>query len=33
LSLPDKHLYLFPIPFSETQVDDNLAGANRNPGY
>lgn len=33
LSLPDKHLYLFPIPFSETQVDPNLAGANRNPGY
>jgi len=33
LSLPDKHLYLFPIPYSETLVDPNLAGANRNPGY
>lgn len=33
LSLPDKHLYLFPIPYSETLVDENLAGANRNPGY
>jgi hypothetical protein len=33
LSLPDKHLYLFPIPYSETLVDPNLAGANRNLGY
>ncbi|WP_448700575.1 RagB/SusD family nutrient uptake outer membrane protein [Mucilaginibacter sp. AW1-3] len=33
LSLPDKHLYLFPIPYNETLVDPNLAGANRNPGY
>jgi hypothetical protein len=33
LSLPDKHLYLFPIPYSETLVDPNLAGENRNPGY
>lgn len=33
LSLPDKHLYLFPIPYNETLVDENLAGANRNPGY
>lgn len=33
LSLPDKHLYLFPIPYSETVVDPNLAGGNANPGY
>lgn len=33
LSLPDKHLYLFPIPYNETLVDPNLAGENRNPGY
>ncbi|PTQ96570.1 RagB/SusD domain-containing protein [Mucilaginibacter yixingensis] len=33
LSLPDKHLYLFPIPYNETLVDPNLAGTNRNPGY
>ncbi|WP_214073000.1 RagB/SusD family nutrient uptake outer membrane protein [Mucilaginibacter sp. dw_454] len=33
LSLPDKHLYLFPIPYNETLVDPNLAGNNRNPGY
>lgn len=33
LSLPDKHLYLFPVPYSETLADENLAGANRNPGY
>lgn len=33
LSLPDKHLYLLPIPFNETLVDPELAGANRNPGY
>ncbi|WP_158797937.1 RagB/SusD family nutrient uptake outer membrane protein [Pedobacter sp. L105] len=33
LSLPDKHLYLFPIPYSQTLVDPNLAGANTNPGY
>ncbi len=33
LSLPDKHLYLFPIPYNETLVDPQLAGANRNPGY
>jgi hypothetical protein len=33
LGLADKHLYLFPIPFNETLVDPQLAGANRNPGY
>jgi hypothetical protein len=33
LGLPDKHLYLFPIPYNETLVDPQLAGANRNPGY
>jgi hypothetical protein len=33
LSLPDKHLYLYPIPYSETVVDPNLAGGNANPGY
>jgi len=33
LSLADKHLYLFPIPYNETLVDPNLAGVNRNPGY
>jgi hypothetical protein len=33
LSLPDTHLYLFPIPYNETLVDPDLAGANRNPGY
>jgi hypothetical protein len=33
LSLPDKHLYLFPIPFNETLVDPQLSGNNRNPGY
>lgn len=33
LSLPDKHLYLFPIPYNETLVDPQLAGVNRNPGY
>ena len=33
LGLPDKHLYLFPIPYNETLVDPKLAGANRNPGY
>jgi hypothetical protein len=33
LGLPDKHLYLFPIPYNETLVDPGLAGANRNPGY
>jgi hypothetical protein len=33
LSLPDKHLYLFPIPYSQTLVDPELAGANTNPGY
>jgi hypothetical protein len=33
LSLPDKHLYLFPIPYNETLVDPQLAGANANPGY
>ncbi|WP_316758538.1 RagB/SusD family nutrient uptake outer membrane protein [Pedobacter aquatilis] len=33
LGLPDKHLYLFPIPYNETLVDPALAGANRNPGY
>lgn len=33
LSLPDKHLYLFPIPYQETLVDKHLAGENRNPGY
>jgi len=33
LALPDKHLYLFPIPYNETLVDRQLAGANRNPGY
>lgn len=33
LGLPDKHLYLFPIPFNETLVDPQLAGANRNAGY
>jgi len=33
LALPDKHLYLFPIPYNETLVDPQLAGANRNPGY
>jgi hypothetical protein len=32
LSLPDKHLYLFPIPYNETLVDPQLSG-NRNPGY
>jgi hypothetical protein len=33
LTLPDKHLYLFPIPYNETLVDPALAGNNRNPGY
>lgn len=33
LSLTDKHLYQFPIPYNETLVDPQLAGANRNPGY
>ncbi len=33
LSLPDKHLYLFPIPYNETLVDPQLTGENRNPGY
>lgn len=33
LGLPDKHLYLFPIPYNETLVDPQLAGGNRNPGY
>jgi hypothetical protein len=33
LSLPDTHLYLFPIPYSQTLVDPELAGANANPGY
>jgi hypothetical protein len=33
LSLPDKHLYLFPIPYSQTLVAPELAGANVNPGY
>ncbi|MES2427719.1 MAG: RagB/SusD family nutrient uptake outer membrane protein [Bacteroidota bacterium] len=33
LALADKHLYLFPIPYNETLVDPQLAGANRNPGY
>ncbi len=33
LSLPDKHLYLFPIPYNETLVDPQLAGEKRNPGY
>jgi hypothetical protein len=33
LALPDKHLYLFPIPYNETLVDPQLAGASRNPGY
>ncbi|MFD2584431.1 RagB/SusD family nutrient uptake outer membrane protein [Pedobacter vanadiisoli] len=33
LALPDKHLYLFPIPYNETLVDPQLAGPNRNPGY
>ena len=33
LSLPDKHLYLFPIPYSETLVDPNLSGSSQNPGY
>jgi hypothetical protein len=33
LSLPDTHLYLFPIPYNETLVDPELAGSNRNPGY
>jgi hypothetical protein len=33
LGLPDKHLYLFPIPYNETLVDPALAGSNRNPGY
>ncbi|MDQ0638419.1 hypothetical protein QF042_001984 [Pedobacter sp. W3I1] len=33
LAFPDKHLYLFPIPYNETLVDPQLAGANRNPGY
>ncbi|WP_293304639.1 RagB/SusD family nutrient uptake outer membrane protein [Pedobacter sp. UBA5917] len=33
LALPDKHLYLFPIPYNETLVDPQLGGANRNPGY
>ncbi|MES2809522.1 MAG: RagB/SusD family nutrient uptake outer membrane protein [Bacteroidota bacterium] len=33
LGLPDKHLYLFPIPYNETLVDPQLAGVNRNPGY
>jgi len=33
VSLPDKHLYLFPIPYSETLVDPNLSGSNQNPGY
>ena len=33
LGLPDKHLYLFPIPYNETLADPELAGANRNPGY
>ncbi|KLT67235.1 RagB/SusD family nutrient uptake outer membrane protein [Pedobacter sp. BMA] len=33
LGLPDKHLYLFPIPYNETLVDPQLAGSNRNPGY
>ncbi|MES2810134.1 MAG: RagB/SusD family nutrient uptake outer membrane protein [Bacteroidota bacterium] len=33
LALPDKHLYLFPIPYNETLVDPALAGNNRNPGY
>jgi hypothetical protein len=33
LGLKDKHLYLFPIPYNETLVDPQLAGANRNPGY
>lgn len=33
LGLPDRHLYLFPIPYNETLVDPALAGANRNPGY
>ncbi|MDB5060474.1 MAG: RagB/SusD protein [Mucilaginibacter sp.] len=32
LSLSDKHLYLFPIPYNETLVDPQLSG-NRNPGY
>jgi hypothetical protein len=32
LSLSDKHLYLFPIPYNETLVDSQLSG-NRNPGY
>jgi hypothetical protein len=33
LALPDKHLYLFPVPYNETLVDPQLAGPNRNPGY
>jgi hypothetical protein len=33
LSLPDTHLYLFPIPYSQTLVDPEVAGANANPGY
>jgi hypothetical protein len=33
LSLPDTHLYLFPIPFSQTLVDPEIAAPNNNPGY
>jgi hypothetical protein len=33
LSLPNTHLYLFPIPFSQTLVDPQIAGSNTNPGY
>jgi starch-binding outer membrane protein, SusD/RagB family len=33
LSLPDTHLYLFPIPYSQTLVDPELAPPNTNPGY
>ena len=33
LSLPDTHLYLFPIPYSQTLVDPEIASPNNNPGY
>ncbi len=33
LSLPDTHLYLFPIPFSQMLVDPQIASPNNNPGY
>jgi len=33
LSLPDTHLYLFPIPYSQTLVDPEIAPPYNNPGY